>query len=135
MIQLSYTAPPQLSRLQTRALIVGIVFSALLVAGAFVDRAQFFHAYLIGFIFWVGITVGSLALLMLQHLTGGAWGLVIRRVLESATRTLPLMVLLFVPIVIGAHWLYPWTHTDEMAKSAALLEKTEYLNLRFFVVR
>jgi hypothetical protein len=92
-----------------RALIVGVVFTLLLVVGAFVDRGQFFHAYLVGFIFWTGITVGSLALLMLQHLTGGAWGLVIRRVLEASTQTLPLMLILFIPIIFGLKTSYPWT--------------------------
>ena len=135
MMNSAYTTPPFVKRCQGLALVVGALFLIVFAAGAFVDRAQFFHSYLLGFTFWLGIAVGSLALLMLQHLTGGGWGLVIRRVLEAATRTLPLMVLLFVPVVIGAHSLYPWTHSDEMAKSAALLEKTEYLNLRFFVVR
>ena len=68
------------------ALAVGALFFALFVFGLLVDRAQFFHAYLVGFIFWIGITLGSMALLMLQHLTGGAWGLIIRRVLEAASR-------------------------------------------------
>src|SRR5438128_8711119 len=98
MIELGYTPPIELSRVSMRALIVGVLFSVLLVVGALMDRAQFFHAYLVGFVFWTGITVGSLALLMLQHLTGGAWGVVIRRVLEASTRTLPLILILFLPI-------------------------------------
>ncbi len=73
--------PPNLSDLQKRSLIVGIVFLAGLLASAFFDRRQFFQSYLIGWTFCTGIGVGSLALLMLQHLTGGGWGLVIRRVL------------------------------------------------------
>jgi hypothetical protein len=72
---------------------------------------------------------------MLQHLTGGGWGLVIRRVLEAATRTLPLVVVLFLPIILGAQWLYPWTHHEEMARSEALTEKAKYLNLPFFTIR
>src|SRR5437016_7311814 len=136
MIQPDYNPPAALSRVSTRALIVGIVFSALLVVGAFLDRVQFFHAYLIGFIFWAGITVGSLALLMLQHLTGGTWGLVIRRVLEAGTRTLPLVLLLFVPVVLGLKQIYPWTNSLEMRKSAALMAKAaNYLNPSFFVAR
>src|SRR6266849_6572580 len=108
MIQAGYTPPAELNRVRSNALIAGVVLSALLIIGAFVDRAQFFHAYLVGFVFWIGITLGSLALLMLQHLTGGVWGLMIRRVLEAATRTLPLMVLLFVPLVAGLKQIYPW---------------------------
>lgn len=130
-----YNASPGVNRFQRRALMVGVVFAALLAAGSFLDRAQFFHSYLFAFSFWAGISVGALALLMLQHLTGGGWGLVIRRVLEAATRTLPLMLILFVPIIFGAHWIYPWTHAEEMANSAALTEKVKYLNLPFFTAR
>jgi len=130
-----YNAPPNVNRFRQLALIVGVVFAALFAAGSFLDAAQFFQSYLFAFSFWAGISVGSLALLMLQHLTGGGWGLVIRRVLEAATRTLPLMLILFVPIIFGAHWIYPWTHAEEMAKNAALTEKAKYLNLSFFTVR
>jgi hypothetical protein len=111
------------------------VFVVLLVIGLFVDRAQFFHAYLVGFIFWIGITLGSLALLMLQHLTGGVWGLVIRRVLEAATRTLPLMLILFLPLIVGLKQIYPWTNADFMAQTDALKQKAHYLNPSFFIIR
>jgi hypothetical protein len=72
---------------------------------------------------------------MLQHLTGGGWGFVIRRPLEAATRTLPLIVLFFIPIVLGAHWLYPWTHPEELAENPVVQGKTPYLNLTFFSFR
>ena len=130
-----YNAPPNVNRFQQLALIVGVVFAVLLAVGFFLNREQFFHSYLVGFGFWAGISVGALALLMLQHLTGGGWGLVIRRVLEAASRTLPLMLILFLPIIFGAHWIYPWTRAEEMAKNAALMEKAKYLNLSFFAVR
>ena len=118
------------------ALVVGAAFSALLVFGLLIDRAQFFQAYLVGFIFWIGITLGSTALLMLQHLTGGAWGLIIRRVLEAATRTLPLMLILFLPILLGLNRIYIWTNKAEMDQVPALREKTaKYLNPAFFTAR
>jgi len=136
MIQAGYTPPAELNRVRSSALIAGVVLSVLLIIGAFVDRAQFFHAYLVGFVFWIGITLGSLALLMLQHLTGGAWGVVIRRVLEASTRTLPLLLILFIPIVIGLRQIYPWTNAEEMSRSAALQQKAaHYLNPSFFTVR
>src|SRR2546429_6186067 len=114
-MNLGYPPPAELKSVSMRALIVGVVFTVILLIGAFVDRAQFFHSYLVGFIFWTGITLGSLALLMLQHLTGGVWGLVIRRVLEAATRTLPLMVILFVPIIVGLKQIFPkWTSSAFM---------------------
>ncbi|HEY3027088.1 MAG TPA: hypothetical protein VGJ55_13150 [Pyrinomonadaceae bacterium] len=136
MIRSEYIAPAGIRGVQQRALIAGFVFTLLLVVGAFINRDQFFHSYLIGFAFWIGVTLGALALLMLQHLTGGAWGLVIRRVLEAATRTIPLLLVLFVPIALGLSRLYPWMHTQEMAKSPALMSKSEhYLNPTFFIER
>src|SRR2546425_12781154 len=116
MIERDYSPPIELARVRNGALVVGALLLALLLPGLFVDPAQFFHAYLVGFIFWTGITVGSLALLALQHLTGGAWGLVIRRVLEASTRTLPLMVVLFVPIAFGVNQIYSWTNSAFMSQ-------------------
>jgi hypothetical protein len=135
-MQAGYTPPPELKRVSTMALAVGALFFALFVFGLLIDRAQFFHAYLVGFIFWIGITLGSMALLMLQHLTGGAWGLIIRRVLEAATRTLPLMLILFLPILLRLSQIYIWTNKAEMDQVPALREKTaHYLNPAFFTVR
>jgi hypothetical protein len=128
--------PPNMSDFLKRALIAGIVFLVVLVAGAFINAHEFFQAYLIGWTFWTGIAVGSLALLMLQHLTGGGWGLVIRRSLEAATRTLPLMAVLFIPVLIGAHSIYhEWMDPAEVAKHPAVQSKASYLNLPFFTVR
>ena len=128
--------PPNMSDFLKRALIAGIVFLVVLAAGAFINAREFFQAYLIGWTFWTGIAVGSLALLMLQHLTGGGWGLVIRRSLEAATRTLPLMAVLFIPVLIGAHSIYhEWMDPAEVAKHPAVQVKSGYLNLPFFAVR
>jgi hypothetical protein len=132
------------NRYQQRALIVGVVFAVLTIVGIFLPpetgggAAQFFRSYLLAFVFWVGICVGSLALLMLQHLTGGAWGMVIRRVLEAATRTLPLLIILFVPLVFGLSHIYEWVHPEHIAETAArtLVEsKVKYLNVTFFMIR
>jgi len=127
--------PPSMSTFQKRALIAGIVFVVLLLAGALLDPRHFFQSYLIGWTFWTGIGVGSIALLMLQHLTGGGWGFVIRRSLEAATRTLPLMAILFVPVIIGSHYLYPWTNHEELVEHPVVQFKTPYLNVPFFTVR
>jgi hypothetical protein len=127
--------PPETGTFRQRALIAGGVLLLVLVAMAFVDRRQFFPAYLIGWTFWTGISVGSLALLMLQHMTGGGWGFVIRRVLEAATRLLPIMAVLFIPVIIGAHSLYPWTDHEVLEHDAVVAFKTPYLNLTFFTIR
>lgn len=128
--------PPNMSNLQKRSLIVGIVFLVGLLLCLLLDRKQFFQSYLIGWTFWTGIAVGSLALLMLQHLTGGGWGFVIRRILEAATRTLPVMAILFLPVIVGAHYVYHhWTDQEELAKHPVVQFKTPYLNIPFFTVR
>jgi hypothetical protein len=129
-----YTPPADLNRTRNIALGVGAVLTVLMIIGAFLNRGHFFHGYLVGFVFWTGVTVGSLALLMLQHLTGGAWGLVIRRVLEASTRTFPLMLLLFIPVAIGLKHIYPWTDAAVMS-TPALQKKTSFLNPSFFIVR
>jgi hypothetical protein len=135
MKPLGFEPPTELGRVSRRALIAGAAFMVLLIIGAFFGGGGFFHAYLIGFIFWIGITLGSLALLMLQHLTGGAWAVVIRRVLEASTRTLPLMLILFIPIAFGLKQIYPWTDAAIMNETEALRQKTHYLNPPFFLMR
>jgi hypothetical protein len=129
-----FSAPADIARFKKLALIVGAIATVIFLIGAVTQHEQFFHAYLVAYIFWTGIALGSLALLMLQHLTGGHWGLVIRRLLEASTRTLPLMALLFVPIVLGARSIYPWTNEQNM-ETPALKVKMHYLNLPFFTLR
>jgi len=128
--------PPNMSDFQKRSLIVGIVFLVVFIAGAFINPRGFFQSYLIGWTFWTGIAVGSIALLMLQHLTGGGWGLVIRRVLEAATRTLPVMAILFLPVILGARFIYhDWMDHEAVKQHEAVQFKAGYLNLPFFSVR
>jgi hypothetical protein len=131
----SYNPPASLKRLRQIALVVGALFIAIMLVGYLLNPVQFFHSYVFAFCFWTGISVGSLALLMLQHLSGGGWGLVIRRILEAATQTLPLMLLMFVPLVLGAHSIYSWTHPEELAEHPSVASKASYLNLPFFTIR
>ena len=105
----------ELQQFQKRSLLVGIVGLALCGAGMLFNREEFFRSYLLAYLFWIGIALGCLAIVMLHHLSGGAWGIVIRRLLESATRTLPLMALLFLPIVLMLlfrqkypRWWFDW---------------------------
>jgi hypothetical protein len=79
--------------------------------------------------------MGCVAWLMLQYLTGGAWGIVVVRLCESAARTLPLMAVLFVPIAVGIPWLYTWSHHDVVNADAVLKHKSVYLNVPFFLAR
>jgi hypothetical protein len=110
---------------------VGVVALAISIAGAFANPTQFFRSYLIGFLFWLGIALGSLALLMLQYLTGGDWAMMIRRPLESATRTLPLMLLGFFPLAFGMRRVYVWAVPGFVLPP----HKAAYLTVPFFLAR
>ena len=129
------TVRPTLDRLQQRALIVAIAGVVLLAVGAFVSTEQFFRSYLIGFLLWGGVALGSLAIMMLHNLTGGPWGFAIRRILESGARTLPLVALLFVPLLFGIHSLYEWSHSEVMATNHIVAHKQAYLNQTGFILR
>jgi hypothetical protein len=125
-----------LHRWRTRALSAGVGGLVLTAAGLFlVSPNQFYRSYLWSFVFYLGVSVGSLAWLMLQYLTGGAWGMVIRRPAEAAARTLPLLALLFLPVVIGIPNLYRWSHADIVAADEMLQHKHAYLNVPFFLIR
>src|SRR5438445_7958817 len=106
--QLDLTAPPVVQKIYQRSLIVGIVFAIISIILAIKNPDEFYRAYLLGFMCWLGVALGSMAILMIRHLTGGGWGLVIRRTLGAAMRTLPLLALLFIPILLGMHRLYIW---------------------------
>jgi hypothetical protein len=96
---------------------------------------QFFVSYLVAYNFWLEVALGSLVILMLQYVTGGAWGFAIRRLLESGTRTLLLLAVLFIPILFGTRFLYEWAQPDLVAASENLQHKRPYLNVPFFIIR
>jgi hypothetical protein len=128
----------ELNRVLRMAPMVGGVALLVCIIGAPFSPQQFFRAYLAAYCFWLGIPLGSLSVLMIYHLTGGAWGFLIRRILEAATRTLPLMAILFVPIACGMalNKLYVWTDPAVARSSAAMRQKTDwYLIPWFFCVR
>jgi hypothetical protein len=128
-------APPDFSTTRRRAWIVGVAAFVVLLAGRFLDPTQFYRSYLLGFSLWVGIALGCMGILMLQHLSGGAWGVVVRRILEAAARTLPFMFLLFTPILTGIGRLYPWADAAQVASDELLRHKAAYLNPSSFMLR
>ncbi len=124
-----------LERLQRTAFRVGGGAAVLCLVGLFVDRDQFFRSWLIGFLFWLAPALGSLAIVMLHNMTGGAWGFTIKRLLEAAMRTLPALAALALPILLGIGSLYEWSHADVVANDEILQRKEAYLNVPFFIVR
>jgi hypothetical protein len=123
-------------QVERRAVLVGAVALAVCLAGAVaVGRGQFLHAYLTAYLFWAGIALGSLALLMLHHLVGGRWGHAIQRVLEAAVATLPLVALLFLPVLFNLEGLYVWARPGIAEADHLIHHKARYLNVPFFVGR
>jgi hypothetical protein len=115
---------------------MGIAGAAVLagVLAAPAGLAQCLRSYLMAWVFWTGVALGCLAILMIHHVTGGAWGVAVRRFLECGTRTLPLMAILFLPLALGVQDLYAWAR-PEAAADHVIAQKQLYLNVPFFLAR
>jgi hypothetical protein len=124
-----------MARVQRLAFVVGGAGSALMGLGLAMDSERFFQAYLMGYLYWLAPALGSLAIVMLHQMTGGAWGFAVRRLLEAGARTLPFMALAFVPIALGIHDLYEWSHPSVVSVDPILLHKQRYLNQTWFLIR
>lgn len=139
------TLPAVLVTARQRALVVGGGLVALSTLGYFISYGDFFRGYLIGFLFVLGLTLGSMGLLFIHHLVGGAWGFVIQRQLEAATRVLPYVGVAAIPIVLHVLWsehpIYHWAHYqheihEHLVEHDAILDhKAPYLNTSAFAVR
>src|SRR5919197_6688450 len=114
---------------------VGLIGLTGCVAGWVLAPGDFFVSYLFGHFFFLGLSLGSLALLMIHHLTSGYWGYSVRRFLESAVGNLPLLALLFVPIFFGLAQLYPWQNPALVAANETVRLTQIYLNPLGFVLR
>jgi len=129
-------APPVAQTIQQRSLIIGVVAAALSIVGAFVAPSSFYSAYLTGYMFWLGLSLGCMAILMLYHLVGGGWGTVIRRIMEAGMMTLPLMFVLFIPILLNLPKLYFWARPEERIKDPKIAEIAHvYLNFNDILLR
>ena len=137
-----FKAPASVDRLQSGGIVVGGIALLVAIFGAMKSPADFYHSYIFSYMLILGLTVGSLGLLMLQHLTGGIWGMVIRRPLEAASRNLWLMLILFVPIVMGMKYLYSgndsetgWLNAPKEGEHALTSWQQGYLTSGGFLTR
>jgi hypothetical protein len=125
----------RLRQWQRYALSAGVLGVVLCVVGVLVNPRQAAFSYLFGYLFWTGFALGRLALYMLHALTGGGWGFVIRRFLESAMATLPGQAVLFVPLFFALRQLYGWAQPGTVAHDEILERQRWYLNTPGFVLR
>jgi hypothetical protein len=126
---------PELRRYQRRLLTAGAAGLLVSLVGWLFNATQFYQSYLMAYMLCLSVTLGCLALGMMHQLSGGAWGVVIRRPIGAASRVLPVMTLLFVPVLLGMGHLYIWTHADVVAHDDVLQAKHPYLNGPFFLAR
>src|SRR6266513_4977067 len=137
MAEQQYSAPESVTRLEQRAFVVGAVALGLAALGALRSPEPFYPSYLMSFLLVLGLALGSLGMVMLQHLTSGHWGIIIRRPLESATRTLPLVAAFFLPIAfIGMKYLYgAWLDPEKVKKEPLSDFQRGYLTHNGYLTR
>ncbi len=126
--------PPQYDRVQQGSLVAGVVLLGLSIALGFSNWTQFFRSYLVAFIFWTGMGLGCMAILMLHHMVGGTWGFALRRLLESGAKTVRLMAVLAIPLLLIVPKLYSWA-APEADRAAMPPFKRFYLSRTFFTGR
>ncbi|MEM6702796.1 MAG: hypothetical protein AAF690_08840 [Acidobacteriota bacterium] len=129
-----FQPPAALAGVQRAALAVGVLGTLGLIAGFVLQPERFFQSYLVGWFYWLAISLGCLGWSMIQHLTGGTWALVLRRTFEAGTKTLPLLLVLALPFLFGMNYIYPWARPEAIDDSL-IQAKAAYLNVPFFWVR
>jgi len=129
------SAISMIDRFQKRSFAAGVIGAVLSIGIGFMNPGQFFRSYLFAYVFWIGLSLGCLAINLLHHLSGGRWGAVIRKFLEAGTRIFPLLALLFLPLIPGTSKIYTWSDPNIVANDVILKEKSLYLNVPFFLVR
>lgn len=124
-----------IARAQVPALIAGIIGIAVAAIGFFTNGPEFYRAWLPAYLFWFLIAVGSVGIMCLQYVTGGEWGVLIRRPLGAASRTIPLFILFAIPLVLGLEHVYVWANHDVVAHDHLLQKKQMYLNATSWIIR
>jgi hypothetical protein len=135
MISGANIPPFDREKIISRALIIAAAWGVCVIFGWLFQPDKFYRAYLFAWLFWLGVTLGATGVVMLHHLMGGHWGFMVRRFGEHAGMTMPLLIVLFIPIIFGMHSLFPWARPDEVAHDPILRHELPYLNERFFLLR
>ena len=112
--------------------LLGAVACAILGAA---NPKQFFFSWLVSFLFFLSLALGGLFFVLIQYAAQGGWGVVLRRIGETIFSTIPVMAVLFLPLLFGLHDLYEWSHADAAEHDALLRWKAPYLNVPFFLIR
>lgn len=124
-------------RLVTGGAVVAVAGLALTALGGLVDPQRALMAYLVAFVYWIGIAVAALTLLGSLHASKARWAVVVRRFVEAVPQALWIFPILFIPIALGARHLFPWVDPSSLNEEVQHLvaHKRPYLNVPFFVYR
>jgi hypothetical protein len=117
------------------ALVISLVGIIASIAGYFIDHEQFYHSYLVAFVYWLSIGLGALFFTMLHHLVAATWSVVLRRLVENIMSALPYLAIFAIILIPGIHNLYHWSHPDTVGTDHILQGKAPYLNQVFFIIR
>jgi hypothetical protein len=145
---LSQTRIPQLNRLQLFGIGAAVIGLALLALGFFMNPLLFAESYIFGFYFTMAFPLGCLVFLMIQHLTGGVWGITTRRMLEAGALAMPIFFILSLPVIMFAynapltleHYIYEWANPAVITPGSPefdplIAHKTPWLSPLWFAVR
>lgn len=114
---------------------VGAVGIILSVIGYFVNHDQFFFSYLVSFTFFTGIALASVFMVMFHHITKSKWGTVVRRIPETFGSNIWIWAIFVIPVLLGMHNLYHWSHEEAVLTDKILKGKSAFLNPTFFIIR
>ncbi len=122
----------KLGSIQRNSLIGAAIGIIGCIVGGMIDPGRFYASYLFAYIFWTSFSLGFMGIVMLHHMTSGRWSFLVERISEAGMQVLPLQALLFIPLLLGMGYLYPWiTHAGE----PAMLVRAGYLNVPFWIIR
>src|SRR5688572_398358 len=119
--------------------VIGAVSALLGIAACAIlglaNPKQFFFSWLVSFLFFLSLGLGALFFVLIQFAAQGGWGIVLRRIGETTFATIPVLAALFLPLLLGLHDLFEWSHAEAVAEDALLRWKAPYLNVPFFLIR
>ena len=134
-MEMTYSPPVEvLAQRRSRALMAGIVGLVACAIAFVMDRDQFYRSWLIAYLLFFSVAIGSMGFVMIQHVSGGVW-VVFRRIFEAASGTFPLMIVLFIPVILGLKTLFPWANPEVVQRDEILRHRELYLNTTFFLIR
>jgi hypothetical protein len=128
------TVQSHIARWRMNSLIAGAAGVVLSIVAFFLNREELLRSYLFADMFWTGMGLGCLGILLMHHTVGGKWGMIIRRLCEAGAMTIPFMLILLLPILFSMPTLYIWDR-PEAIHDAVIQSKTGYLNVPFFIGR